>query len=116
MKRTNPLGKNNAEEAIGNFRAAAGILTLTGAAWLLMRYVFGQVELIDVWGIYFAVITGVAALLALAASFHTQANNSLFRDRDEMMSSIRILEAERRDMRARREQGQRFKTDQDPGN
>lgn len=101
QKKLNLLGKNYAEKAARGFNLGALICFAAGLWSLLMGVVLDHVVMINAASIYITVTSAVAALLFLNASISTRSYNALFRDRDEAISAIRVLESERRDRLAR---------------
>lgn len=101
-KRRDLLGRTHAEQTAGKLRGGAAFGAVVGFLWLLMGASFPDLTIVFWGSIYFAFLCGTGSLIALATALQTQAHNALFRDRDEMMSAIRILEQERLDRHAKR--------------
>lgn len=106
MKRRNPLkvlGRNHAEKVIARLNVGAVSCAGVGLAWLIIAMVFDRVDIIHHAMVYLSMLSGVGAVLCLHGSVSTAASNALFRDRDEVLASIRILENERREQRSKRD-------------
>lgn len=104
MKRKRPidiLGRNNAEYMIKKLNGGAALAAAIGFACLVIALVFSREPIIMAAFCYAGALSGITSLLFLKTSMSTASSNAIFRDRDESMAAIRILESDRRERQAR---------------
>lgn len=104
MKRTDirSIGKNNAERIAFKFSGGALACAAAGLSLVIMSALFRDSDVAFIGLLYASALFLVFSALYLAAYLHTRANNAIFRDRDEMMAAVRILESEASDLRSMR--------------
>lgn len=103
VKRLSILGSNHAERVSLKLKIASGIFAILGFTLIAFGLNINQMIIPFVGAGYFAVICGFISVICAAGAVHTEANNALFRDRDEMLSAIRVQEAQKKARLSRRD-------------
>lgn len=99
--RTALLDKNNAEQEVMKLRGGAAIGAAVGFLWLNAALLFSHIPFVYWSGIYFTALCSMGALISWAATLNTQANNALFRDREEAAEAVRSRQTALADRLAR---------------